>query len=89
VRVAISIIIAILMPSAVAATWLSFTAQTAALSAASGELRQSIEVVRSQGAALETDYFLAINDFAIKEAASQLGMAPDPDVDSRSIPTGK
>ncbi|MDR3037019.1 MAG: hypothetical protein LBU31_01205 [Coriobacteriales bacterium] len=82
-------IIAALVIGAVWIARVSLSEATMALSVSSQQVAQSIEAERSAGARLEVQYAFAANPSVIQEAATQMGMSPDPSVNYLRISTGE
>ena len=83
-------IVAVVLIGALSIVRVGFTDATMALLADSEQISRSIEAERSQGARLEVQYSIATSPATIQEAAaSQLGMAPDPQVEYLRIPAGE
>jgi hypothetical protein len=74
------------------AIWLARVALSEAameLLVRSEQTTQNIEALRSEGSKLEVAYSVASNPQTIQEAATKLGMAPDPQVDYLNVPIGE
>ena len=77
---AVSIVV-ILMFGALSIVRVGLADATMLLFSQSAQISQSIEAERAAGARLEMQYSLATNPSVIQEAAAQLGMVADPQID--------
>ncbi|MCL1847123.1 MAG: hypothetical protein FWF91_04060 [Coriobacteriia bacterium] len=85
----VSCIAAVLLFGVVSLVRVGLADATMAVLADSEQVSQAIEAQRSEGARLEMQYSIASSPAAIQEAASQLGMAPDPQVEYLRVVIGE
>lgn len=85
----IAAIAALLLLGIVCVARVALADSTMELTANSDQLSQSISDARSKGTDLEMQYSTATSTPTIQAAATQLGMAPDPQVEYLSIPSGE